>query len=734
MTVMRELAPPPALSNAETAATAASPARSAGHDTAALCIASILIVPVAAVFALGVSVVAGITPTGGTGSLDFLTTEDLRPEPGEQLAYLLLLLAPLVLAAAVLTGIRWEDDPRGGRFSGSLLVAGLAGQVLLLSLIVVSLFRQQEIYQYFAAWQWGLSVGIGLVALAIVLVGPRIADGQWTTSSLRAGLESGYGRAVSAIVVVAFTVAYVSTTVYRDANIASAPGTTPYHLVFTLEEFAAVLGGRTPLVDFVPQYASLLPQLAWPFLAVVGLSVTTMTIFFATLSAIALISVFLAFWRVTGSAALAAVLYLPFLSMTFVPAFRGGAQTATVGSYYAALPLRYFFPLLLTFLVVVLAPSARTWRAALILGVTAGLGLINNFEFGIAALGAVTVAVFVGVLSSEPEADRWWAVVVAEFRLLTGVVLAVLLFALATLVRSGSLPDLSQSLYFSRQFATSGFFMLPMPGPLGLHLVMYLTGAIALVMALVCGVRGSVRPGGRGSASLALLGYTSVFGLGAGSYYVGRSHPFVLIAVFCAWALCSAALSVEVVGRLRLAELRLPARLLQAMPVAAVATLFALIATTLSGADVLAGQAGRLRVAESPSPLATLEMRAFVRDCAASGENVMLLYPLGHWIAADAGVENFFPYNLADSIITQQQVAEVVASLRVHSVTSVFLGKLASTNSALAIKSALVGEGYALVAERPAAVPVAEVLADGELELWRQPSAQGPCLMTAAKS
>lgn len=52
----------------------------------------------------------------------------------------------------------------------------------------------------------------------------------------------------------------------------------------------------------------------------------------------------------------------------------------------------------------------------------------------------------------------------------------------------------------------------------------------------------------------------------------------------------------------------------------------------------------------------------------------MLLYPLGHWISADTGVENYFPYNLADSIVTQQQVSEVVTSLDRHDVTSVFVG------------------------------------------------------------
>ncbi len=316
----------------------------------------------------------------------------------------------------------------------------------------------------------------------------------------------------------------------------------------------------------------------------------------------------------------------------------------------------------------------------------------------------------------------------AVARLLVGVLLAVLIFALGTLLKSGSLPDFAQSVYFSRQFAASGFFMLPVPGPLGLHFVMYLTAALALVMALVCAARRSVRSGAAGPAGLALLGYSSVFGLGVGSYYIGRSDPLVLIALFCAWALCSASLAVEVLGRLPVpVGTDLGERLLRAVPAGAVVALGALAATTLSGADVLAGQPGRLRAADGQTIFAAPEMRAFVRDCTVPGESVMLLYPLGHWISADTGVENYFPYNLADSVVTQQQVAEVAASLREHRVNSVFVGPLAAPSTEVALTSALVANGYELVLERPAAAPVAQLLAEGELELWRRPSAQVSC-------
>ena len=36
-----------------------------------------------------------------------------------------------------------------------------------------------------------------------------------------------------------------------------------------------------------------------------------------------------------------------------------------------------------------------------------------------------------------------------------------------------------------------------------------------------------------------LLAWTGVFGLGIGSYYMGRSHPEVLTNMLSAWALCA---------------------------------------------------------------------------------------------------------------------------------------------------------------------------------------------------
>ncbi len=725
MSVARELAQPSRLSTPQ----AEDAPVSLDEQLDVLWLASVLVVPIALVFALGVDAVADVSAQTGSAGLDFLSEADLRPEPGEQRAYLLLLLAPLGLAAAVLLFAHGSDKLRPGRVYGGAAVAALCGQALLIVLVLVSLWRQREIYSYFASWQIGLSASLGVLALLVVVAAPLRTVRRALCGCRLLAAKTRLPAAVVATVVVLITAAYTSTTVYNDDNIARSPFETWYHLAFTAEEITTVFSGRTPLVDFVPQYVSLLPYLAWPFLQVAGVSVATLTLFFAVLTGIGLLSVFASFWRVTGSAALAAVLYLPLLSITFYPAIRDGVELHSLGTYYAVLPMRYFFPLLLTALVAFLAPRAKEWRAAVLLGGTAGAGLVNNIEFGIVALGAVVVAVFVGALSAGPTTRRWQAAFGAELRLLVGVLLAVLIFVLGTLVRSGSLPDFSQSLYFSRQFAASGFYMLPLPGPLGMHLVVYLTGAAALVMALVCAVRRSVRPGAGGAGGLALLAYSSVFGLGAGSYYVGRSHPLVLIAVFCAWALCSAMLTVEVLGRLRgLAGDRFPVRLLRAIPAGAVVAQFALIATTLSGADVLAGQPSRLIASGAPRIFAALDMRAFLRDCAVPGERVMLLHPLGNWISADAGVANYFPYNNPDAVITQQQVAEVAAALGENDVTSVFAGPFATSAQATALSAALVAAGYEPVLERAPSVPASDwLVAGGPVTLWRQPMTPGPC-------
>jgi hypothetical protein len=464
----------------------------------AILVGSALLFPIALFFGfLATLVLKSTAPVAAKDGLTFLVKGDLRPEPGEQHAYLVLLLAPLLLSAVLIALQKSGRVRRLSRTRGWLPPVAAAGQTLVLSLIWISLAIQQSHYPYFHGWQLAVAgVAALVVAIAVILSGTLAVvqrlDGfsNWSRSAdvLRRGFPVRWLWFGFALLV---TVAFLSATIYTDGNISLAPDATKTHLPFTLEEFSAVLDGLTPLVNFTSQYTSLLPYLAAPVFAVTGLTIGTFTALMAAFSAVGLISVFVALARVTGGGARGTLLYLPFLAMTFYPSVLSGAQVSTIGSYYALLPIRYAFPLLLTSLVVAHTVSSRRWRSALLLGAVAGAGLVNNVEFGIAALGGVVVAVFVAEAARPAVPGHRWAVVAAELRVMVGVVIAVAVFSICNLVRSGSLPDFRELLYFSQQFAVSGYYMIPMPGPVGLHLVIYLTFVLALVLALSTAVLSS---------------------------------------------------------------------------------------------------------------------------------------------------------------------------------------------------------------------------------------------------
>ena len=77
---------------------------------------------------------------------------------------------------------------------------------------------------------------------------------------------------------------------------------------------------------------------------------------------------------------------------------------------------------------------------------------------------------------------------------------------------------------------------------IGLHLVVYVTFAAAIAVATRARLAAS-----RDALLTAALGWVGIFGLGAGAYFAGRSHPQVLIDLFSAWALALALLGVVVV-------------------------------------------------------------------------------------------------------------------------------------------------------------------------------------------
>ena len=129
-------------------------------------------------------------------------------------------------------------------------------------------------------------------------------------------------------------------------------------------------------------------------------------------------------------------------------------------------------------------------------------------------------------------------------QLALGLLAAYALVALLTLVRAGELPQLGRLLDYGRLYSIGGFGLLHLHRTLGLHLVLYVTYAAAIGVATVRAIeRAPNRP------LTGMLAWCGVFGLGSAAYFMGRTHPELLIALFPTWALTLALLTVDVVGR-----------------------------------------------------------------------------------------------------------------------------------------------------------------------------------------
>jgi hypothetical protein len=311
--------------------------------------------------------------------------------------------------------------------------------------------------------------------------------------------------------------------------------------------------------------------------------------------------------------------------------------------------MRYGGPYVLAWLLVRHVDRLRPRRAAPLF-LAAGLVVLNNPDFGMPAFAA---ALFALVLT---DARPWWRRLGAlALEAFAGLLGAVVLVSLLTLGVAGALPHFSYLFTFPRLWGVGGVTMLPMPA-LGFHLVLYATFAAALVVAAVRAVRGAPQ-----RAMTATLAWAGVFGLGAGSYFAGRSHPEVLISLFSAWALALSLLGIVVIRDLTARGGRRPA-------VAEVAVLAGLALTVCSLAQTPAPwtQLDRIRTAGPPnSPIQRTDALRFIAGAhARPGERVLILIPMGHRLAYELRLVNVAPYVSMISMPAISQLDEALAVLR----------------------------------------------------------------------
>jgi hypothetical protein len=574
----------------------------------------------------------------------------VRPEPTEHMSYLFAIASPLLLSAAVVAGSvpRLRPAPRMRR---GLVRSGQAALAVFAIVCVVAQERIRFGFVYLLgppahrAYFTPATLAFAVAMAAVVCLVLRSERARTRAAALLR--ETPARRAGAAAVAILFTAAWLLTAINVDSSVGNVNPAVHDLLPWSLDETFAILDGRTPLVNFHAQYGELWPYVTAGAMALIGTSLTVYTLLMASITGASMLAVYALLRRMARSAPAALALYLPFLATSFFIERGPLGNRFEPANLFAIFPTRYAGPYLLAWLLV-RHVDGRTPRRGWLLFGAAGLVALNNPEFGIPAFGATLAA----CAWARPPRSRGAALALARDAA-AGLVAAAALVCVLTLVHSGSLPDFGLLFEFSKLYGVTGWAMLPMPH-LGFHLVMFATLAGAIVVATVRAVRRE-----EDVAFTALLAWTGVFGLGAGVYYAGRSHPEVLIDMFSAWAFALALLVLLAVRAIAARRRPLPT-----VAEAVLIAVFGLTVCSIAQTPAPWSQIQRLGRTTATPEFGHTPMERFVARETRPGEHVVLLNPVGHRIAYDDGIVNVSPYSSAEAVNTPRQLATTLALLR----------------------------------------------------------------------
>lgn len=608
-----------------------------------------------------------LPPSGLSSMFLGALAAECRPEPLEQLRYITAIsLAPL-LFVALHAGVSRHMARVGAllpdRSVNLVVAAALFIQMFLCGTALLNWSTVEvDDYRCFDARDMA-TAGVAVVAALGLLV-----------AAARARPRPLHPGRLPAAAAAAMSLWQLSSTLQTDSSVYRAPAVTAYHLPFTLGEFAAVANGRVPLVDFSAQYENLTALSLSPVFKVLGLGVGPFTSTMALLSLLSLLSVFAVIRACTPSGRdaigpwLSLALFVPYLLVATRLERVTAAARASVFSYYAVGPLRYVGPFVLAAATAALVRD-RSRGAHGAVALLAGCVALNNLDFGIPAFVASWVALTVGSESWPRRPLRSALRELAPLALGLAAVLAA--YCLWARLATGSWPALSALTSYQRIFAVAGFMMLPMR-PTGLHLVVFATfmAAIFRSHALRMG------PGGgepRARALSAMMLWSGVFGSGASMYFVGRSHPHVLPALFAAWGVSVMLLTLDCVEGWRSLGSGSRGRVaLRVLP--SLALLWVTVAFASSAAHPVnaAAEVSRLRTPDPRMSRFLGTLREFVRRSTRRGEPVLIAFPYGHRLAIELGLDNVFPFAHAGSLIVRPQLDAALAQVERHHVRNVF--------------------------------------------------------------
>ena len=313
-----------------------------------------------------------------------------------------------------------------------------------------------------------------------------------------------------------------------------------HHVDILLGAVNQVAHGRTILVDTSSQYGLLYPYVAATVLAPFGVGVVSLAAWFATLGLLQIVFAYLAIARLPAMTSAWRVAFLAAYCGLAVPMLGGALFNlpdsiclprdshafTCVPVYYQYFPLRTIWPTFFIWFVPLALAARNRWMMPLGYGLS-GLAFLWNADTGLLCLVAYAGAS--GYLALARVALRPVAAVASAAAHAAAAVCAVGLaltaYAGFAWVRSGSLPDYAALFRFQEIFYSAGFFMLPMP-------VWELWQPIVAIHALTVAWAMRRLVTGMATRRSAWMLFIALYGLGAFSYYQGRSMASFLPSSF----------------------------------------------------------------------------------------------------------------------------------------------------------------------------------------------------------
>jgi hypothetical protein len=559
------------------------------------------------------------------------------PEPVKHARYVIAVLAPLLLVAVVLTSARRKLTLRPQTIRAVMLTS----QAAVLAFVIFAVLGQHDVI--LVGRQLPPIFGIGTLVLAAALVlAAVLAMRGWGTPERIARLarERTPLRAACVMIAAAVAVLWLLEGVYTDR--VEDAGVVDW----TVNDAFAVLNGRTPLFNYHILYAKLLPYPAALSLEVFGKTTLVYTMTMAVLSVLALVAVYAVFRRILNSSLLALGLFVPFVATSDID----HPMILT-----AMWPMRYGGAFLLAWLTT-RHLDRRGPRQAWVLFFVAAIVALNNLEFGAGASLATAVAL---LCARPPRSVR--AALPLVGHVAGGVLGGVALVSLFTLLRAGALPDPALLFEWPRIFTRLGWFSMPMPDA-SLHLVLYATFVATIAVA----VARAMRPD-EDVLLTGMLAWSGVFGLVAGSYYVGRSDDLKLVSMFSAWSFALCLLTIVVARGLAAQRWRRPT-----LPQLLVLFGFGLSVCAISRVTPPQRPISML-TKSAPPPAHRPAAERFLRAHTHRRQKVVILLRMGYRIAYDIGLENVSPYGTQEAIVTRFQLQTVIDMARSEHAHAIFL-------------------------------------------------------------